>query len=258
MQASLKELVYMTVPDGCKEDPRFHGPHSEEMVCKLNKEIYGLKQSGRGSWYLKLRAWHLAHGFTQCGSDPCVLVCRYNSSMVCVGIYVDDLTITGTDQAIVDAYCDSLNKQFEIENKGEADYLLDIIIEQSDGKIKLYQSRYIDTLFNEHLGENGHAAAYATTGKLAEICDQARNTQTGDATLIRKYQSLVIGLLLFVATVTRPDIAYSTGMLARCMTCPTPQLLAQARQVLRYLKGTRTYDLTFTNKASGKTLLGSG
>eukprot|EP00965_Chrysotila_dentata_P168956 5578579-Pleurochrysis_carterae.AAC.3 len=82
--------------------------------------------------------------------------------------------MTGTDQAIVGAYCDSLNKHFEIENKGEADYLLGINIKQSDGKIKLHQSRYIDTLVNEHLGENEHPAAYPITSKLAEICDQAR------------------------------------------------------------------------------------
>eukprot|EP00965_Chrysotila_dentata_P207786 6184331-Pleurochrysis_carterae.AAC.1 len=39
------------------------------------------------------------------------------------------------------------------------------------------------------------------------------------------------------------------------MSCRNPQLLAQAREVLRHLKGTRTYGLVFINKASGKTLL---
>eukprot|EP00965_Chrysotila_dentata_P085291 2814283-Pleurochrysis_carterae.AAC.1 len=248
----------MTVPEGCKENPRFHGPHGEEMVCKLNKGIYGLKQNGHG-WYLKLRDWYLPHGFTQCGSDPSIFVRHVNSSMVCVGIYVDDLAITGTDQAIADENCDSLdNKHFEIENKGEADYLLGINIEQSDGKIKLHQSRYIDTLVNEHLGENEHPAAYCSIPYHKQANGNMRSGQKRPhrrriPTLFRKYQSLV-GSLLFVATVTRPDIAYSTGMLAQCMSYLT-QLLAQARQVLRYRKGTRTYNLTFTNKASGKTFL---
>ena len=42
-----------------------------------------------------------------------------------------------------------------------------------------------------------------------------------DSEEVRAYQSLV-GALLYAATNTRPDIAYSVGMLCRAMAKPTP------------------------------------
>ena len=52
--------------------------------------------------------------------------------------------------------------------------------------------------------------------------------------LLQRYQSLV-GALLYCAVNTRPDVAYSTGMLCRCMCCPTEDLYESALRVLAYL-----------------------
>ena len=55
-----------------------------------------------------------------------------------------------------------------------------------------------------------------------------------DAKLLKQYQSLVGGLL-YCATHTRPDVAYSVGMLCRAMAFPTAELLRDAQRVLAYL-----------------------
>mmetsp|Transcript_44916 Transcript_44916/g.111832 ORF Transcript_44916/g.111832 Transcript_44916/m.111832 type:complete len:121 (+) Transcript_44916:864-1226(+) len=55
-----------------------------------------------------------------------------------------------------------------------------------------------------------------------------------DQRLLKDYQSLV-GALLYCAVNTRPDIAYSVGMLCRAMGKPTPRLYECALQVLYYL-----------------------
>ena len=44
-----------------------------------------------------------------------------------------------------------------------------------------------------------------------------------------------MGALLYCATQTRPDIAYSMGMLCRAMSKPTPILHKAALRVLHYL-----------------------
>ena len=41
--------------------------------------------------------------------------------------------------------------------------------------------------------------------------------------------------MLYCAVNTRPDVAYTTGMLCRCMCCPTPALLDAALHCLAYL-----------------------
>jgi|EP00966_Prymnesium_polylepis_P128039 hypothetical protein len=52
-----------------------------------------------------------------------------------------------------------------------------------------------------------------------------------DAQLLRQYESIVGGLL-YCSTNTRPDIAFSCGMLCRAMSKPIPELLEAAQSVL--------------------------
>lgn len=51
------------------------------------------------------------------------------------------------------------------------------------------------------------------------------------------YRELV-GSLMYLATTTRPDIAYIAGALSRFHTCYTRERCIAAKRVLRYLKDT--------------------
>eukprot|EP00965_Chrysotila_dentata_P023735 786529-Pleurochrysis_carterae.AAC.1 len=55
----------------------------------------------------------------------------------------------------------------------------------------------------------------------------------------------LVGALLYCSTQTRPDVAYSVGMLCRAMSCPTSALLDAARRVLMYLYLHRTVGLRY-------------
>ena len=55
----------------------------------------------------------------------------------------------------------------------------------------------------------------------------------------------IVGALLYVATTTRPDIAFAVGMLTRTFACPTEGLLHEAERVLVYLYHTRTIAITY-------------
>jgi hypothetical protein len=59
-----------------------------------------------------------------------------------------------------------------------------------------------------------------------------------------RYRSLV-GALLYCATNTRPDVAYAVGMLCRCMSRPTDDLMSDAIRVLHYLCLTRDLGLRY-------------
>lgn len=55
---------------------------------------------------------------------------------------------------------------------------------------------------------------------------------------VTKYRSLVGGLL-YLAVIARPDIAVSTAILGRCFSAPSEADWTAAKRVLRYLKGTK-------------------
>ena len=57
--------------------------------------------------------------------------------------------------------------------------------------------------------------------------------------------SQLVGSLMYLSVTTRPDISFVVGALARFMSCPTSTHWQAAKDVLRYLEGTKDYGLVF-------------
>lgn len=72
----LEETIYLQQPDGYVQQGKEH------LVCKLNKSLYGLKQSPR-CWNKVLTEFMKSIGFTQSSADPCIYV-RDTSSLTIV------------------------------------------------------------------------------------------------------------------------------------------------------------------------------
>nr|GEZ32417.1 ribonuclease H-like domain, reverse transcriptase, RNA-dependent DNA polymerase [Tanacetum cinerariifolium] len=65
-----------------------------------------------------------------------------------------------------------------------------------------------------------------------------------------EYQSL-IGCLRYLLHI-RPDLSYSVGLLSRFMQEPREQHMKAIRQVLRYVKGTKDYGITYKHNGGNK------
>ena len=65
LNGDLTKEIYM------KQSPGYVQSGKEELVCKLRKSIYGLKQSPR-CWNEKLCDKLKSAGFKESGADPCV------------------------------------------------------------------------------------------------------------------------------------------------------------------------------------------
>ena len=67
LNSTVTEELFMEVPEGLPSTDATGRP----LVCKLNKSIYGLKQSPR-CWNDLLNAWMMQQGFTRTHADPCL------------------------------------------------------------------------------------------------------------------------------------------------------------------------------------------
>ena len=85
LNGQLEEEMYMEQPDGYIESGK------ENLVCKLNKSLYGLKQSPR-CWNTAFKTYMKTIHFKPSTADPCVYV-RSDEDMTFVAVYVDDLII---------------------------------------------------------------------------------------------------------------------------------------------------------------------
>ena len=67
LNGKLDEEIYMEQPDG------YVVAGKENLVCKLKKSLYGLKQSP-WCWYSAFKDYLESMGFKQSEADPCVYV----------------------------------------------------------------------------------------------------------------------------------------------------------------------------------------
>ena len=58
----------------------------------------------------------------------------------------------------------------------------------------------------------------------------------------------MVGFAIYLANNTRPDISYAVRQLARFMSNPGAVHLTFTKQLLRYLNGTRTVGIIYSNK----------
>jgi len=82
----LEEEVYMNQPEG------FVSTGKENMVSKLKKSIYELKQAFR-QWYLKFNDTIMSYGFVENTVDRCIYMKVSRSKFVILVLYVDILIV---------------------------------------------------------------------------------------------------------------------------------------------------------------------
>ena len=72
----------------------------KELVCKLNKSLYGLKQSPR-MWYHKFDTLIRGLGFTRSKADHHVYFKLIGDRVIYLVLYVDDMLLVGNDKEII-------------------------------------------------------------------------------------------------------------------------------------------------------------
>ena len=99
LYGSLDNDIYMKILEGFKIPEALGSKPKEMYSIKLQRSLYGLKQSGR-MWYNRLSDYLISKGYTNNLICPCVFIKRTTSGYVIIAVYVDDLNIIGTHKEI--------------------------------------------------------------------------------------------------------------------------------------------------------------
>lgn len=102
------------------------------LVYRLMKALYGLRQAPR-AWYAKLNKCPTDLSFTRCSYEHAVYMKRENDEVLIVGVYVDDLLLTGTSIRLIEEFKTQMSGKFEMSNLGKLTYYLGVEVEQELG-----------------------------------------------------------------------------------------------------------------------------
>ncbi|GKD15447.1 zinc finger, CCHC-type containing protein [Tanacetum coccineum] len=142
LHGDLKEEVYVTQPEG------FVQQRNSGKVYKLIKALYGLRQAPR-AWNVKLDQTLKSLDFKKCNLEQAVYTKRSKTSTLIVGVYVDDLIITGTPRKEIDVFKSQMKDKFEMSDLGLLAYYLGIEVTQTGGEITIKQTGYINKILKE-------------------------------------------------------------------------------------------------------------
>ncbi|KAM1078563.1 hypothetical protein ACFX15_025113 [Malus domestica] len=110
LHGDLMEEIYMLPPPGLRRQ-------GENLVCRLHKSIYGLKQASR-QWFFKFSQAIRSAGYVQSKADYSLFTKRRGKSFTVLLIYVDDILITGNDLKAIDDLKSFFNTKFRIKDLG--------------------------------------------------------------------------------------------------------------------------------------------
>jgi hypothetical protein len=236
-QADLREEVYL-------ECPKMFAPKSgKDLVLKLIKSLYGLRQAPR-TFFEKLRDGLLERGYTQSIHDPCLFM---KQGIICV-IYVDDTIFAGADPTVLEEEIRLLGVSdteqrhtFQLRNEGEVGAFLGIqITKMGPNTFDLKQTGLINKVLEtaNMLDSNGVSTPTGSQPVGSDV-DGIEFTESW------KYRT-VIGMLMYLAANTRPDIAFAVHQAARFSHAPKHSHSIAVKRILRYLKQTHDKGLIMT------------
>jgi hypothetical protein len=224
LNGDLQEEVFVEQP------VEFIKPGKEHLVLRLSKALYGLHQAPR-AWNAKLDDTLLSFGFSRCPSELAIYTKMINGRQLEVGVYVDDLVVTGASLEGIRKFKAEMANVLNMSDLGLLNYYLGIEVRQSVEGISLTQGAYAKKILDGSgmEGYNSYQSPMEPHRKLSKQGSEPAVDKTS-------YKSIVGSLRYLVNT--RPDIAFSVGYVSRFLEEPCEDHLGAVKHILRYIAGT--------------------
>ena len=240
LYGELEEDVYMHQAEGQVK------PGEEHLVCKLQKSIYGLKQSPR-CWNKKVHACLTSNGFTATMSDPALYVKGKGEEKTILGLYVDDIPIASKSHVALESAKQVLKTAFKMTDFGEVSTILGIQIvrDREKGVLTMSQEKYaVEVLkrFNM-LDAKGRETPVESGVKLS--VQMSPKTEEERTAMEQIPYRKAVGSLMYLMVSTRPDLAAAVGRVSRFGENPGPEHWRAVKWILKYLQKTKSHGLTF-------------
>jgi hypothetical protein len=130
LHGDLEEEIYMKQPKG------FVVKGNKELVCRLKKSLYGLKQSLR-MWYQKLDTYILGLGFTRREFNHLVYFKLVSDRNIYYVFYVDDMLLIGNNKESIQDVKAQFPSKFDMKYLGVANFILGMEIKRDKENKKL-------------------------------------------------------------------------------------------------------------------------
>ena len=164
-------------------------------------------------------------------------------------LYVDDLIYTSNSAALIVEFKNFMIGEFEMTDLGSMNYFLGLEVKQSDTGIFISQEKYVNDLLEKFQMKDCNPVKFPMN------TNQKFNLNDGEERIDDHLYRSLIGSMLYLKN-RCPDIMFATSFLSRFMQNPSKLHYGAAKRVLRYLMGTSSYGIWYTNNVDNFQLCG--
>ena len=174
-------------------------------------------------------------------------------SFVIVAVFVDDFIPISNNLDMLSKEKSAFCQRFEMVDKGEIHDVLGLLVfrDRPNKQLILSQPDYIENVLTRFRMEGCKPVSTPL-----EAGKQFSKTVEGEQLFDRQLYQQAIGCLTYAAMSTRPDISAAVGALSQYMANPSNDHWVGVKRILRYLKGTMDYGLSFSSDGVGDKLFG--
>jgi hypothetical protein len=142
LHGDLEEEIYMKQHEG------FVVKGKKELVCKLKRSLYGIKQSPR-MWYQNFDTYIISLGFVRSKVDLCIYSKEEGGHFIYVALYVDDMLLIGNNMEAIKEVKKKISSKFNMKDLSAAKFILGMEIKRDRAARNLWlnQTNYIETFF---------------------------------------------------------------------------------------------------------------
>ena len=234
------EEIYMEQPPGYEEK------NKKEYVLRLLKTIYGLKQSSR-KWYEIICRLMAGLGFARSESDPAVFHWHEGDNRMVIVVHVDDCTIVGNSQELIDDCKRKINAKYAMTDLGPTSWVLGIKITRNldEHTLGLSQTAYINSILRRFNFTDLKPVSTPMDPTIRYSKTQCPETLEEKARMKNIPYREAIGALMYCAVATRPDISFAVALLSQFLENPGDTHWNGVKHIYRYLLGTKHLQLVF-------------
>lgn len=234
LYGNLSKKIYMYQPEGFND--------GSGRVCELLKSIYGLNQAPK-IWNTKFTNFLKSIGLQSTDDDPCVFYNKDRS--IIIVLHVDDGLMAGKNMNEMLEVLEKLKGEFEITyDTGKEKFFsyLGMQIEVSNERIFINQSKYAEKIVERFNFEDVNPVHTPIEKGMVTDTDSFVNDRPLDKS--EPYRE-AIGSLLYLATISRPDICFAVNYLSRFNNKPMTSHWKMVKRVFQYVKGTTEFGIIF-------------
>ncbi|KAL7294208.1 hypothetical protein TKK_0012227 [Trichogramma kaykai] len=231
LNGQIEEEIYMDQPLGSND--------GTTQVCKLQRSLYGLKQSSR-CWNDRFTNFLRLNNLKSSVADPCIFTCNDKEKRIVVAIFIDDGLLLTKDRKESTSLLVQLKKEFEVTECTSRLFLGMQIGHQEDGAITFQQTAYATKILDRFRMQDANPVEIPADPHSDFCVDMHTNQEISKA----PYHEAV-GSLLYLSNGTRPDITIAVNRASRYLENTTKLHCNAVKHIFKYIKGTLEYGLIF-------------